>query len=129
MALKKALGKDKAKTHILKMSELGLIEMTRERSRENICRILTEKCLYCEGRGTIKSKKTICYEIFRDLEREPRPISDNSENISVQVNPEIADVLKEEEQQSIIELEKRISRRIIIISQKEFHVEQYTIST
>ncbi|MFC1532519.1 ribonuclease E/G [Thermodesulfobacteriota bacterium] len=129
LALKKALSKDKAKTHILMMSELGLIEMTRERTRENLCRLLTEKCFYCEGRGTIKSKKTICYEILRDMEREPPLIYNNSANISVQVNPAIADVLKEEEQQSIMELEKRIKKRIIIISQKEFHLEQYTIST
>ena len=129
LSLKEALSKDKAKTHILKMSELGLIEMTRKRTRENLCRLLTETCFYCEGKGTIKSKKTICYEIFRDLEREPPPIMPNSRNIYVQVNPEIANVLKEEEQQSVIELEKRVDRRIIIISQKDFHMEQYTINT
>ena len=129
MALKEELSKDKAKTHVLKMSELGLIEMTRQRNRENLNRLLTEECIYCEGRGRIKSKKTICYEIFRDLEREPQPISDNGENIYVHVNPEIGNVLKEEEQQSIMELEKSINRRIIIISQKDFHMEQYTIST
>ncbi|MFC1866589.1 ribonuclease E/G [Thermodesulfobacteriota bacterium] len=128
MTLKKELNKDKAKTHVLRMSELGLIEMTRERSRENLCRLLTESCFYCEGRGTIKSKKTICYEIFRDLEREPPPISNSSSDIYVQVNPEVCNVLKEEEQQSVIELEKRIKRRIIIISQKDFHIEQYTIN-
>ncbi len=129
MSLKEALSKDKAKTHILRMSELGLIEMTRKRTRENLCRLLTETCFYCEGRGTIKSKKTICYEIFRDLEREPPPLLDENSNIYVQVNPEIGNVLKEEEQQSIIELEKRIRRRIIIISQKDYHMEQYTITT
>ena len=68
--LKEALSKDKAKTHILKMSELGLIEMTRKRTRENLNRILGEPCFYCEGRGILKSKKTICYEIFRAVERE-----------------------------------------------------------
>ena len=129
LSLKEALSKDKAKTHILKMSELGLIEMTRKRTRENLCRLLTETCFYCEGKGTTKSKKTICYEIFRDLEREPPPIMPNNRNIYVQVNPEIANVLKEEEQQSVIELEKRVDRRIIIISQKDFHMEQYTINT
>ena len=128
MALKKALSKDKAKTNVLKMSALGLIEMTRERTRENLCRFLTETCSYCEGRGTIKSKKTICYEIFRDLERESPPNSNDGDSIYVQVNPEIGNVLKEEEQQSIIELEKRTNRRFIIISQKDFHMEQYTIS-
>lgn len=128
MSLMEALTKDRAKSHILRMSELGLIEMTRKRTRENLCRLLTETCFYCDGRGFIKSKKTICYELFRDLEREPPAVTENS-NIYVQVNPEIGNVLKEEEQQSVIELEKRINRRIIILTQKDYHLEQYTIST
>ena len=128
-ALKEALSKDKAKTYVLRMSELGLIEMTRQRAKENLCRLLTEKCFYCEGRGAIKSKKTICYEIFRDLERESSLISSAGEDVYIHVNPEIANVLKEEEQQSIIEIEKGLNRRIIIISQKDFHLEQYDITT
>ncbi len=129
MALKEALDRDKAKTRVLRMSDLGLIEMTRKRTKENLSGLLTESCFYCEGRGKIKSKKTICYEIFRDLERESDIISDKGGNIYVQVNPEIGNVLKEEEQQSVMELEKNIGRRIIIISQKDFHMEQYNIST
>lgn len=129
LALKEALNKDRAKTHILRMSELGLIEMTRKRTRENLYRLLSESCYYCEGRGVLKSKRTICYEIFRDLEREPPPISEKNGNIFVRVNPDIDNVLKEEEQQSIMELEKRINRRIIILAQKNLHIEQYEIST
>ena len=128
MSLKESLSKDKAKTHILRMSELGLIEMTRKRTRENLNRLLSEPCPYCEGRGTLKSKKTICCEILRDLEREASTsIEDGS--IYVQVNPEIDNVLKEEEQQSIMDPERRINRRIIIISKENFHIEQYEIST
>lgn len=128
MALKDALSKDKAKTHILRMSELGLIEMTRKRTRENLNRFLTEPCLYCDGRGSLKSKKTICYEIFRDLEREATPASEGGD-IYVLVNPEIDHILKEEEQESVMDLEKRIDKRIIIIARDTFHVEQYEIST
>jgi ribonuclease G len=128
-SLIEALSKDKAKTNVLPMSELGLIEMTRKRTRENLCRFLTEPCFYCEGRGVIKSFKTISYEIFRDIEREPPPVSDTDNKIYVQVNPDIADAIKEDEQQFIMELEKRIKRRIIILSRKDYHVEQYTIST
>jgi len=128
MSLKEALSKDKAKNHILRMSELGLIEMTRKRTRENLNRLLSEPCSYCEGRGTLKSKKTICYELFRDLEREiSTPTGDNS--IYIQVNPEIADIIQEEEQQSIIDLEKRLGKRVIILTNDGFHVEQYEIST
>ena len=128
-ALTEALSKDKAKTNVLPMSELGLIEMTRKRTRENLGRFLTEPCHYCEGRGVIKSKKTISYEIFRDLEREPLPVSESDDKVYVQVNPEIANVIKEDEQESIMGLEKKIKRRIIIISQNDFHMEQYTITT
>jgi ribonuclease G len=128
-ALKEALSKDKARTYVLRMSELGLIEMTRQRAKENLFRQMTERCTYCEGRGANKSKKTICYEIFRDLERERLLILNPGENIYVHVNTEIANVLKEEEQQSIIELEKGLNRRIVIISQKDYHIEQYEINT
>lgn len=128
-ALKEALSKDKAKTYVLRMSELGLIEMTRQRAKENLYRQMTEKCTYCEGRGATKSKNTICYEIFRDLERDRLFILNPGENIYIHVNTEIANVLKEDEQQSIIELEKRLNRRIVIISQKDYHIEQYEIST
>jgi ribonuclease G len=127
-ALKEALGKDKAKTHILKMSELGLIEMTRKRTRENLNRLLTEPCLYCEGRGSLKSRKTICYELLRDVEREARALA-NVDAILVNVHPEIARVLKEEAQESIVDLERRINRRITIFENEGLHVEQYEIKT
>ncbi|MFH0844513.1 MAG: Rne/Rng family ribonuclease [Pseudomonadota bacterium] len=127
MALKEALSKDKAKTHILRMSELGLIEMTRKRTRENLNRLLGEPCFYCEGRGTLKSRKSICFEIFRDMERESN-LSTETSSIYVHVHPEIGQLLKEEEQQSIIDLEKRVNRPIIIIARENLHIEQYEIS-
>ncbi len=126
MTLKEALEKDRAKTTVMKMSELGLIEMTRKRTRENINLFLTEPCLYCEGRGRLKSPTTICYDIFRDLERES--ISGEEDKVYLLVNPEIEKVLKEEERYSVMELEKRINRRIIIIPKDDFHLEQYEIS-
>jgi len=128
IVLKDALKKDRSKTHILQMSELGLIEMTRKRTRENLNQFLSEPCFYCEGGGTLKSKKTICYEIFRDIERETAALI-KDDSIFVRANPEIALVLKEEEHQCIMDLEKRINRRIIIASKKHFHIEQYEISS
>jgi ribonuclease G len=128
LALKENLSKDKAKTHILRMSELGLIEMTRKRTRENLNRLLSEPCFYCEGLGSLKSKRTLCFEIFRDLEREAAN-SMGGDRIYVEVNPEMDSILKEEEQESIIDLEKRLDRRIIILAKADFHIEQYEIST
>jgi ribonuclease G len=126
MTLKEALEKDRARTTILKMSELGLIEMTRKRTKEDINLFLTEPCLYCEGRGRLKSPTTICYDIFRDLEREW--VSGEEGKVYLLVNPEIEKVLKEEERYSVMELEKRINRRIVIIVKNDFHLEQYEIS-
>jgi len=125
-ALKEAMSKDKAKSNILHMSDLGLIEMTRKRTRANLNRLLTEACPYCEGRGMIKSKQTICYDIFRDLERECN-VSQKHERVQVVVSPDIENMLREEEQESIMDLEKRLSRRIVITSRKDFHLEQYEI--
>ena len=127
LSLKESLSKDKAKTNILQLSGLGLIEMTRKRARANLNRLLTEPCFYCEGKGVLKSKRTICYEIFRDLEREGMDL-ENEGRVYVMVNPDIDSVLREEEQDSIIELEKRIKRRIVIVAKEEFHLEQYEIT-
>jgi len=127
LALKDALSKDKANTNILPMSDLGLIEMTRKRTRENLNRLLCEPCLYCEGKGLLKSRKTICYEIFREIEREI-PWSSDQGNVYILVNPEIATILKEEEQDSILELEKKTNKRLVIITKDDFHLEQYEIN-
>ena len=89
--------------------------------------VLTEPCFYCEGRGTLKSKNTVCYELFRDLERECTG-SERQGNAYVLVNPEVDTVLREDEQESVIELEKRLGKRITIVPKKDFHMEQYEIS-
>lgn len=127
MALKEAMGKDKAKSNILRMSDLGLIEMTRKRTRANLNRVLTEACFYCEGRGTLKSKSTVCYEIFRDLERECASGLEQGQAY-VLVNPEIETVLREEAQEAVMDLERRINKRITVIAKQDFHQEQYEIS-
>lgn len=125
-ALKEAVKKDRAKTHILRMSELGLIEMTRKRTRENLNRQLEEPCFYCDGRGALKSRQTICYEIFRSLERETAS-GTAGEKIFLQVHPDIEHALKEDEHESVLHMEKRIERCIVITGCNDFHPEQYEI--
>ncbi len=124
--LKDALAKDKANTTVLPMSGFGLIEMTRKRTRPSLYKLLTEPCLYCDGKGNTKSKKIICDEIFRDLERDFHIFGKNGD-IFVSVNPQIGKVLKEKEQEMIKYIEKRLSKRIIIITKENFHVEHYEI--
>jgi ribonuclease G len=126
-ALKEALGKDRAKSNVLHMSDLGLIEMTRKRTRGNLNSLLTQQCPYCEGRGFVKSAKTVCYEIFMDIERQCLGITEGDQ-VYLTVNPRVEDMLREEEQDSVIDLEKRIEKRIIIVSNKDLHVEEYEIS-
>lgn len=134
-ALRAAMSKDKAKSNILEMSDMGLIQMTRKRTRASLNRLLTEPCFYCEGRSNLKSPKTICYEIFRDLEREfstpgfSPADGGKGGHIRILVHPEIDNVLREEEQRWVIDLEKRLGKRITIIGKKDFHLEQYELST
>jgi len=126
-SLKEALHKDKSKTHVLRMSELGLIEMTRKRTRENINRFLSEPCFYCEGEGLLKSKRAICYEIFRNIEREAPEIQENS--LHVRVHPDISNMLLDEENQHIEFLERKINKSIVIKSSENLHLEQFQIRT
>jgi ribonuclease G len=124
-ALEDAIRKDRQKTNIFKISELGLVEMTRKRTRENISRILGEPCPYCEGAGLIKSKTTVCYEIFREIERTSTELGGH--NIMVEVNPEIADLLYEEERAGMEELERKLRKKIVIKGKAGFHQEQFSI--
>lgn len=124
-ALSEALRKDKTKTNILKISDLGLVEMTRKRVRDNITRTLCEPCFYCEGKGYLKSKLTICYEIIREIKRDIGSIKLNK--ILVNANPEIADLLYDDEYQLLEELEESIKKKVIIMARNDFHIEQYEI--
>lgn len=126
LTLKDALTGDRATCNVLPMSELGLIEMTRKRTSANLHSFLTEPCLYCEGRGSLKSKRTICYEIFRELERECATLHHQGQ-VAVQVHPAVETVLMEEEQESLADLEKRTGRRIAIETGEGMHMEHYRI--
>ncbi len=124
-ALEEALKSDKSKTNIQKISELGLVEMTRKRVRESIGRMMCEPCPYCEGRGYIKSKTTVCHEIFRELRREMLDIRGSKAMVSV--HPQVADLLYDEERRGLEELEKRFKKRITVRAKPGFHQEQFEI--
>lgn len=125
-ALQEALKKDKARTNILRISEFGLIEMTRKRVRESLNQLLCEPCPYCDGRGRVKSKNTVCYEIFRAVRREFMDLP--GDKIMIAVNPEIADLLYDEESLGIEELEESLGKKVIIKARNTFHQEQYEIT-
>ncbi|MBN1829874.1 MAG: Rne/Rng family ribonuclease [Deltaproteobacteria bacterium] len=124
-ALKEELEKDKNKTNIQKISELGLIEMTRQRTGKSLSKILCETCPYCEGRGAVKSKTTICYEILRDLQRES--LDPLSKAICVLAHPDVANILIEDETHAIEKLEKKLNKKIFVKTDNTFHQEHFEI--
>jgi ribonuclease G len=124
-ALKDALNKDRNKTHVLPMSDMGLIQMTRKRVKKPLNRTLCEPCFHCEGEGYVVSRQTICYRIFRDLMRDCQDAVGG--RIAIKVNPEIAELLHGEERYLISALEQLLQRQIVIYPDKQFHMEQVDI--
>jgi Rne/Rng family ribonuclease len=124
-ALQEALGRDKAKTNVLKISELGLVEMTRKRVRESLGRTLNEPCSYCDGRGHLKSKTTIAYEIFREIRREASNYKESV--LVVNCHPEVARVLQVDERDELRYLMDRFNKSIHVRSQQSYHQEQFDI--
>jgi ribonuclease G len=124
-ALKEAFFKDRSKTHILPMSDMGLIQMTRKRVRKPLTRLLCEPCFYCEGEGYLMSRRTICHNIYRKVLRETAEIV--GAKVTLQVNPDIADLLLGEQRDLILALEKRIGRQVMIYPNARFHVEEYEL--
>ena len=124
-ALKEALKKDRSKTHILPMSEMGLIQMTRKRIRKPLTGILCEPCFYCDGEGYVVSKKTICYSIYRAFIRETQSMK--GERLTLRVNPAIAELLYEEEKGLVGSLERKIGKPIVIYPNPEFHLEEFDV--
>jgi len=125
-AFEEVLKNDKNKTNILKISELGLIEMTRKRVRESIGRTLCEPCTYCEGKGYVKGHLTIIYEILRELQRELKDLPVG--RVTLMAHPAIAGLLIDEERAGIDDLEQETGRTVVINARPGFHIEQFEIS-
>jgi len=126
-ALKEALKKDKARTNILKISELGLVEMTRQRTRESLENQLLSPCPHCEGRGRVKSPVTVAYDVLRAIKKQEMNV-ENGRNIIVRMHPDVANFLYDEKTNSLDSLEREINHKIIIKASQELRQEQYEIS-
>jgi ribonuclease G len=125
-ALREALKKDRTKTNVLPMTEMGIIQMTRKRTRENLNRMLCEPCFYCEGEGCLKSRITVCYDLYREVMREAGEVT--GDKITVKVHPDVADLLMGEEHDIVESLEKNLAKEVVIVADSRFHVEQYEIN-
>jgi hypothetical protein len=119
------LKKDRAKAAVTRISELGLIEMTRKRTRESLLHNLTEPCSACEGKGYTKSRRTVCYELFRELRRQGDLVE--GDTILIEVHPEVANVLATTDRPFLDDIEKRLQKRLIVKARGSFHVEDFEI--
>lgn len=124
-ALEDALKKDKSKTNILRISELGLIQMTRKRTRESLNHVLCEPCPYCNGKGFSKNLRTVCYDIFRELER--AALEGGTVGARVMAHPEVVDTLFQDERDTLDRLEERFSMKVSIKGDSTLHIEDFRV--
>jgi ribonuclease G len=123
--LKKALARDRTKVSVSSFSALGLVEMTRKRTRESLAHILCEPCPACSGKGQVKTSRTICYEILRELLREAKQF--NPREFRIVASQEVIDLFLEEESQHLAMLGDFIGKRISLGVEKGYHQEQYDV--
>ncbi|WOE32799.1 MULTISPECIES: ribonuclease G [unclassified Acinetobacter] len=120
------LERDHAKTKITQVSELGLVEMTRKRTRESLEHLLCESCQTCQGRGFVKTAESICYEIFREIMRYARAYESQS-GFTVVAHPQVIDRLLTVEASSVADLEHFLNRVIKFQVENLYTQEQYDI--
>jgi ribonuclease G len=124
-ALERALAGDRAQTHIVSLSPLGLVEMTRKRTRESLEHLLCEPCPSCEGRGFVKTPETVCHEIFRDIVRQSRQFA--SRELLILAHRDVIDRLLDEESAALAELEPQVGRPIRLQAEALYGVDQYDV--
>ena len=124
-ALERCMERDRAKSHVCEVSSLGLVEMTRKRTRESLEHILCEACPTCGGRGSLKSAETVCYEIFREILREARQF--DVKKLLVLASQEVVDLLVDEESTGLAELEAFIGKPIHFQPEALYSQEHYDV--
>jgi len=124
-AFQEALRQDKAKTNLLKISELGLVEMTRKRTRESLAHVLCEPCATCQGRGEIKTARTVCYDALREILREARQF--DAREYRILASQSVVDLFLDEESQSLAQLSDFIGKAISLQVETSYTQEQYDI--
>ena len=124
-ALDRALARDRTKAYMTEMSPLGLVELTRKRTRESLERILCQPCPVCQGRGVVKTAQTVCYEIFREILREARQFG--TEKYLVLAAPPVIDMLLDEESPGLMKLQEFIGKSIHLKVEPLYTQEQYDV--
>jgi ribonuclease G len=124
-ALERALNGDRAQTHIVSLSPLGLVEMTRKRTRESLEHLLCEPCPSCEGRGFVKTPETVCNEIFREIVRQSRQFA--SRELLILAHQDVVERLLDEESATMAELEAQVGRPIRLQVEALYGVGHYDV--
>jgi ribonuclease G len=123
--LNKALSRDRTKVGVNGFTALGLVEVTRKRTRESLAHVLCEACPTCSGRGEIKTARTICYEILREVTREARQF--NPREFRILASQAVIDMFLEEESQSLAMLSDFIAKPVSLAVETAYSQEQYDI--
>jgi ribonuclease G len=123
--LRRALARDRTRTTVNGFTSLGLVEMTRKRTRESLAHVLCEPCPTCDGRGAVKSAETVCYEILREILREARAFS--AKEFRILASQGVIDRLLEEESASLAMLSEFIRRPISVHVESSYTQEQFDI--
>ena len=126
--VRERLKRDKAKTHVLPISQLGLMEMTRQRAQESLSDTIYENCPYCGGRGVVKTSMTTSVEIHRTLNTVMRKYQDSVHEFRVILNPDVLKRLKEEDDELLVELERRYASRLMFRGDPTYHHEKFIIT-
>jgi ribonuclease G len=124
-ALEKALADDHVKTSISSVSPLGLVEMTRKRTRESLEHLLCQSCPTCEGRGFVKTAETVCYEVFREVVRQSRQFE--CQQLMVLAHQDVIERLLDEESSALGELELVTGKPIRLQTEALYTVDQYDV--
>jgi ribonuclease G len=125
-ALHEALKKDKARSKLLPLSELGLIEMTRKRTRESLTQVLGAACANCEGKGFVKGTATVAHEVLRRIQREAA-LNKTLVQITVHVHPAVLQYLQRNEDSTLQPLEALTKKKVVVKAAGEMGEGQYTI--
>lgn len=120
------LKNDRAKSSVVNISPLGLVEITRKRVQESLTRSLSEPCPYCEGRGIVKSKLTVCYDILREVRRIAPFFRDKK--VYIEAHPDVVDLILDDEKQSLDEIELMMNIKVEVTPNESFHIHDYEVT-
>ena len=123
---KKALTRDRTRMTVSGFTQLGLVEMTRKRTRESLAHILCEPCPMCQGRGQVKTSRTVCFEILREILRESR-LFDETREFRILASQQVIDLFLEDESQSLAMLSDFIGKPVSMQVETVYSQEQYDI--